>query len=194
VARERITDAAGRVFARYGVEKTTVTDIVREARVGRATFYKWFGGREEVFRAVLEMEISDMLRQVRAAAAAGGDTRTRLLRVLLTYTFLMREKLNLYRVTLESLVEMMPIGACEGEVRQLVEEFRDLYRGILEDGARAGEIRVEDAAATARVLLLVFKGLFIGTVTGEIGEDRERVMKAVVDMVMDGMRPREARA
>ncbi|MFL6052519.1 MAG: TetR/AcrR family transcriptional regulator [Actinoallomurus sp.] len=51
--RERIVDAAERCFARYGVGKTTVEDIVA-AGLPRATVYRGFvGGRDQVILEVL---------------------------------------------------------------------------------------------------------------------------------------------
>jgi AcrR family transcriptional regulator len=54
---ERILDATVRCVARWGVAKTTVDDVAREARVGRATLYRLFpGGRDALFEAVVGVE------------------------------------------------------------------------------------------------------------------------------------------
>lgn len=188
--REQIIAAAGRVFARHGVEKASVTDIVREARVGRATFYKSFANKEAVFQAVFEREIGEMIVEVRAAVTRATDTRGRLKAALLTHTFLIRENVNVYRVTVDSLVEMMPLTEWRGQMRLMLEEFMTLYGGILEQGVEMGEIAVKDARRTAWLLLLLLKGLLMGSATGDIGDDRESVVDAAVDMIMDGMRPR----
>jgi AcrR family transcriptional regulator len=188
--REQVIAAAERVFARHGVEKASVTDIVREARVGRATFYKSFPNKETVFQAVLEREIGEMIVEVRAAAARATDTRGRLKAALLTHTFLIRENVNVYRVTVDSLLEMMPLTSWHGQMRHMVEEFLTLYGGILEQGVGEGEIVVPDARRAARLLLLLLRGLFVGSATGDIDDDRESVVDAAVDMIMDGMRPR----
>lgn len=188
--RELIVAAACRVFARHGIEKTAVTDIVREARVGRATFYKSFQSKEDVFHAVLEEEIGEMIGEVRAAVARATDTRSRLKAAISTHVFLIREHVTLYRVTVDTLAEMMPAAVGRGQMRRMVEEFVALYGGILEEGARKGEVAVTDARRTAWVLLLLLKGLFMGTATGDIGDDRESIVDGVVNMVMDGMRPR----
>jgi AcrR family transcriptional regulator len=188
--REQILAAARRVFARHGVEKTAVTDIVREARVGRATFYKSFEGKEDVFHAVLEGELREMLAEVRAAVDRATDTRGRLKAAVSTHMFLIREHVNLYRVTVDAFAEMMPLAVRRGQLQHMAEEFAVLYSSILEQGVEAGELASMDARKTAWMLLLVLKGLFIGSATGDIGDDRESVVDGVVAMIMDGMRPR----
>jgi AcrR family transcriptional regulator len=54
---ERIVDATLRCVARWGMAKTTVDDVAREAGVGRATLYRLFpGGRDALFEAAAEAE------------------------------------------------------------------------------------------------------------------------------------------
>lgn len=55
-ARERLIDAAEACFERYGVMKTTVEDVATEARVSRATVYRYFEGRDELLLGVLMRE------------------------------------------------------------------------------------------------------------------------------------------
>ena len=69
----RICDATLRCVARWGVTKTTLEDVAREAGVGRATIYRTFqGGKGHVLRAVLTRETTRFLAEVEAAIA-GAD-------------------------------------------------------------------------------------------------------------------------
>lgn len=52
-ARARLLDAAEACFARVGVPKTTVEDVAKEARVSRATVYRYFDGRDALVLGVL---------------------------------------------------------------------------------------------------------------------------------------------
>lgn len=52
-ARVRLLDAAEACFARFGVMKTTVEDVATEARVSRATVYRYFDGRDALMLGVL---------------------------------------------------------------------------------------------------------------------------------------------
>ncbi|QTI70897.1 TetR/AcrR family transcriptional regulator [Gordonia polyisoprenivorans] len=53
-ARKQIMVAAERVFQRYGVAKTTMDDIGREAGVSRPTVYRYFGDRDSLIAALIE--------------------------------------------------------------------------------------------------------------------------------------------
>lgn len=56
-ARARVLDATARCVARFGLSKTTVEDVAREARLSRATVYRLFpGGRDELVGAFVARE------------------------------------------------------------------------------------------------------------------------------------------
>jgi AcrR family transcriptional regulator len=55
--RERLLEATLACVARWGLAKTTVEDVAREAGVSRATVYRYFpGGRDELLGSVVAWE------------------------------------------------------------------------------------------------------------------------------------------
>ena len=55
--RERILEAAYACVARWGLSKTTVEDVAREADLSRSTLYRYFpAGRDEMIGAVIGWE------------------------------------------------------------------------------------------------------------------------------------------
>jgi AcrR family transcriptional regulator len=69
-ADDRAVDAALRCIARWGLAKTTVDDVAREAGVGRATLYRLFpGGRDALLAAVVAREVARVRARLTAAAA-----------------------------------------------------------------------------------------------------------------------------
>lgn len=55
-ARDRLLDAATRLFCRYGVNAVGVDAIVEGAGTAKATLYKIFGSKDRLVEAVLERE------------------------------------------------------------------------------------------------------------------------------------------
>jgi AcrR family transcriptional regulator len=53
-ARQQILAAAESVIARYGVSKTTMDDIGKQAGVSRPTVYRYFGDRDNLLVALIE--------------------------------------------------------------------------------------------------------------------------------------------
>ena len=69
-----IADAALRCIARWGVAKTTLEDIAREAGSSRATVYRAFpGGKEALFAALADRELRRLEDAVATAVGAAGS-------------------------------------------------------------------------------------------------------------------------
>ena len=69
-SRERLLEAAYRCVARYGLAKTTVDDIAREAKLSRPTVYRQFpGGRDAILREVVAWEANRFFGTVTRSVA-----------------------------------------------------------------------------------------------------------------------------
>jgi len=78
---DRVIAGALRCVARWGVAKTTLDDIAREAGCSRATIYRTFpGGKQAVMVAAGEAEIQRLLLDL-AIALDGAETLAELLEV-----------------------------------------------------------------------------------------------------------------
>ena len=63
-AREaRILDAAANLITRYGYEKTTVSDIAREAGISKGAIYLHYSSKEALFESLLKREMRRYRRE-----------------------------------------------------------------------------------------------------------------------------------
>ncbi|MCF7823911.1 MAG: TetR/AcrR family transcriptional regulator [Candidatus Marinimicrobia bacterium] len=58
---ETIIRAAIHVFARDGLEKGKIADIAKEANIGKGTVYEYFSSKEEIFHAIVDTLMGDMV-------------------------------------------------------------------------------------------------------------------------------------
>lgn len=72
--RERILEAAYACFARFGLGKTTVEDVVKESGVSRATVYRVFpGGKDQLLRETVGWEMDRLFVRLGEAVFAAPD-------------------------------------------------------------------------------------------------------------------------
>lgn len=71
---EKILRAAKAVFARFGVAKTTMSDIAAEAGVARQTVYNAFPGKPELLRATTRLALVDFQTEMRTAWSGATGT------------------------------------------------------------------------------------------------------------------------
>ena len=70
----RVVDATLRCIARWGVAKTTLDDVAREAGWSRATVYRLFpGGKDAVLETVVEVELERLFAALDDRLAAARD-------------------------------------------------------------------------------------------------------------------------
>jgi len=58
---EAIIRSAIHIFARYGLEKGKIADIAKEAGIGKGTVYEYFNSKEEIFHAIVDTIMGDLV-------------------------------------------------------------------------------------------------------------------------------------
>ena len=82
--RERILDATLVSLARYGVAKTTLEDVAKEAGCARATVYRYFGGKQQLLDAAIAHECGRVLAAIDAAVVPGASVEDALVAMATT--------------------------------------------------------------------------------------------------------------
>ena len=62
--RQKLIEVARELFARKGIEGTTMNDIATTSQKGRRTLYTYFRNKEEVFAAVIEDELEHLSEEM----------------------------------------------------------------------------------------------------------------------------------
>ncbi len=81
--RESILHAAERVIVRKGYSATTMDDVAREARLSKATIYKYIPGKGVLLFEILTHYFDALLAKTEAIASGPGTATERLRSVLL---------------------------------------------------------------------------------------------------------------
>ena len=61
--KDRIMEAALRIFAEKGFQNATITEISKEAGVSEATVYEYFGTKEDLLFAIPEKITNETLEE-----------------------------------------------------------------------------------------------------------------------------------
>jgi AcrR family transcriptional regulator len=80
LTRQRLVEAAARLFAERGLHGVTSHDIARAAGVAAGTFYLHFRDKTDLYRHIVFRTIEDLVERVQRAVAEAGSTPALLLR------------------------------------------------------------------------------------------------------------------
>jgi AcrR family transcriptional regulator len=130
--RSRILDAAQSLFLRYGVKRTALDDVVREAGIAKGTLYLYFDSKDALFAAIAERLCGEVLRSAEEAIASSSSITPRIVGCLDAYIG------SLHRLTAQSphVAELTESKqALAGEIfGAFNRKMRDLLRKVLRDG------------------------------------------------------------
>jgi AcrR family transcriptional regulator len=183
--RARLLAAAESVFGEKGFHDASIHEITMAAGIGQGTFYFYFPGKLELFRALL-MDLSRQLREVTSEATSLAPSRLEAERLALGAFFgFARSHRNLYRlIRTADLVE-------PGLGRQYYESFATAYTHVLKRAQQTGELRCLDPESVAWCLIGVAEALHMRWMEWEGIEPPPHVMDAVMAFISHGIGPVE---
>ena len=72
--RAQLVDVARQLFAKMGVENTTMNDIALASKKGRRTLYTYFKSKEDIYLAVVESQLDILLDTMKRVAGSCAPT------------------------------------------------------------------------------------------------------------------------
>jgi TetR/AcrR family transcriptional regulator, repressor for uid operon len=157
--REELLAAAGRRFLATGIRRTTMEDIAREARAGKATLYRHFANKDAVVDALLEAEAVRLERRLEAAIAEHEDAAGRVESAFVVGIAFFVEHPLLTRGRDEEPALLLPRITANGG--PLVAMGLDRFTRLIDEGIAAGELRAVDPRAAAEVLMRLILSYFV---------------------------------
>jgi len=186
--REIILQNARGLFAHYGLKKTTVDDIAAEARIGKATIYYYFKSKQEIFKTVVERELAILKNAIREAISEEDSPQEKLRVFIFTRIFHMQKLVNLYRVTKDTVTELLP------DLEKIREShFREeigIIKEILTEGVKKKIFRVKRIQLTALAMGSALKGLEYPWVMDGKPLDIEKSADALLQILLKGIEVR----
>ncbi|MFH1150823.1 MAG: TetR/AcrR family transcriptional regulator [Actinomycetota bacterium] len=194
-----ILEASTRVFPRVGYHAATVADVLREANVARATFYARFSGKRELFTAVIQGMIDEVLSEITLSVDSiierFGDTELgtpndelveRLLVELMTtiFAFIERNR-GMARVFLHELVGI------DDEMTGLFYDFQDKltdqFARLVAYGREIRYLRDTDSRLTADFIVGGLIHLARAFSAGVGDYDIDEVCRQFVELQLKGL-------
>lgn len=136
--RQRLFDAALKLFAQRGFLKTTVEDITEEADVGKGTFFNYFPSKEQLLDSFSDSRIEKIRRALDAITKKESTVAEAVKRM---YFDLSQDPGRSQELTRSMLLTMLTNQAVWGRVCTRMRESQDLLTKIFQLGKRRGEIR-----------------------------------------------------
>ncbi len=191
--RERILDAAVRVFARKGFHATRVSEVAKAAGVADGTIYLYFDSKEHLLVSLFEHRVERLLEYLETELPRAPSASHRLQRIVELQLGLFEGERDLAEVVTvifrQSTRLMKEYGAPKFNA------YLDVIARVIAEGQESGELR--DDVSPHVAARAVFGALDAITMTWALGKAEQggllRTSGQLVEMLLRGLTPRENR-
>ena len=182
---ESILDTAKKMFARYGLQKTTLDEVARMARVAKATIYNYFGSKDQVYMEVLRREMDDIVSKISSSVAQvtlPSDKLDAFVRAKFRY---MRKAINILNLDREGIEKLLPNA--ESIRDELFEREVDIIYSILKKGVEQGVFYINNLILTSRAIAHALKGFELNWLVQESEEKIEQYLDELMSILFCGL-------
>lgn len=190
--RDRFIEVARSLFARKGVENTTMNDIAAASDKGRRTIYTYFKSKREIFNAVIESESDDLLQDLGSIVTKPISPEQKLREYVSTRMETMRQivsrngslRAGFFR-------DVRKVDRARAVISR--KEIKMLMR-ILHEGVVLGVFDIPDIKEWAIIITNSIQGFdvpYIRNNLTEYGIDKDDMSRMIADLILNGVRVRE---
>lgn len=187
--RDRFIEVARQLFARKGVENTTMNDIASASSKGRRTIYTYFKSKREIFNAVIASETDELLGRLRRIVETPAPAREKL-----------KEYIDCRFDTMSEIVSrngslragfFRDVRKVDRARRMITDKESGLLRKILEEGNEQGVFNVKDLDSAAIVITHTLHGLDVPYVRDNLSKEgvtQENLKGYVTRLILFGLK------
>ena len=165
--RQKLVDVARQLFAKNGLENTTMNDIAVASGKGRRTLYTYFKSKEDVYYAVIESELERLSDRMDEAAAQRIKPQDKIIERIYTHRTIIKETVmrngNLRAACFRN------IWMVEKVRKNFDEDEIELFRKVYAEGKAEGEFDIDNVELVADITHYCIKGLEVPFIYGRLG-------------------------
>ena len=183
--RQKLVDIARQLFAKKGIEGTTMNDVAVASGKGRRTLYTYFNSKEELYYAVIEGELERLSDKLDEVAAKKTKPLDKIIELIYTHLSMIKETVvrngNLRAEFFRN------IWMVEKVRKKFDEDEIDLFRKVYADGKADGEFDIDNVDLVADITHYCIKGLEVPYIYGRLGHGMtEETSRPLVAKVVYG--------
>jgi len=189
--RDKFIEVARSLFARKGVENTTMNDIAAASEKGRRTIYTYFKSKRDIFNAVIESESDDLLKNLESIVRKPISPEQKLREYVATRMETMREivsrngslRAGFFR-------DVRKVDRARSVISK--KEIKMLMR-ILHEGVALSVFDIPDIKEWAIIITNSIHGFdvpYIRNSLTEYGIDKTDMSRMIADLILKGVKVR----
>lgn len=125
--QQQILQAAQQLFQKHGYQKVTMDDVAKAIGKGRSSLYYYYKNKDEVFDAVMDAEISDIIAEITRMVEQAATTEDKLRAFGITKAKIARKRKTFF--------EALESGMTSDEISQYAHKKLNIKKKIRKEEA-----------------------------------------------------------
>ncbi|MDE5882936.1 MAG: TetR family transcriptional regulator [Muribaculaceae bacterium] len=189
--RDKFIEVARQLFARKGVENTTMNDIASASDKGRRTIYTYFRSKRDIFNAVIESETDQLLTRLRLIVARDTSPEEKLLEYVECRFETMKEIVSRNGSLRAGFFR--DVRKVDRARKVITRKETAMLREILQQGVEQGVFDIPNLNHYAVIITQAIHGLdvpYIRDTLSDEGIDKEMLKRYISDLILKGIKNR----
>jgi AcrR family transcriptional regulator len=154
--RNEIIQTAQKLFFSQGYEQTPVNAIIDAVGISKGTFYHYFTSKEDLLDQMVAVQTEAVLERARPALQLEGVSPTeKLNRAIQDSTSYKMENLDAFMLIARLLARPENLVLRHKMSQRNSTVVAELFREVIEDGVKSGEMKPRSPQAAAEFIMLV---------------------------------------
>lgn len=186
--RDRFIEVARQLFARKGVENTTMNDIASASDKGRRTIYTYFKSKHEIFNAVVDSESDKFVRRLQLIVAKQVSASEKLQEYIVSRFEAMREVVERNGSLRAGFFR--DLRKVDRARKKISKREVALLREILQEGSDSGEFKITNITHAAVIITHTIQGLdttYLKDSLSDRGIDQDTMAEEFTHILMHGI-------
>lgn len=183
--KQTILDVAQKIFSRFGLSKTTMDEIAKATRMGKATLYHYFSSKEQIFAEVIKKESQILKNKLNDALEDANSPQEKIRAYIVTRINYLNILANTYSALSDDYLEHYT------SVKKFRQDFSNheiqTLASILRHGVDQKVFSVMKINDVAKVMVIALRGLEFALLTEEKSEISDDDINLMTDIMLYGI-------
>ena len=183
--KKLIITVAEKFFSRFGLNKTTMNEIAKAARIGKATLYHYFASKEHIFTEVIQKESQRLENRLNTVIKEANNPKEQIRVYIITRINYLNNLSNIYSALTDKYLEHY------SSIKKFRQDFYDRENKILAKILQTGvdqnvfhEIEIDEIA---KLLSLTLRGLEFLIIAEEKDEFSDKRLNLMTEVLLNGI-------
>ena len=186
--RDKLIEIARQLFAKQGIENTTMNDIASASEKGRRTIYTYFRNKRAIYNAVVKTESDKIVEKLADLVNKPEPVEQKLMDFIFVGFEAIKESVT-RNGTLKAGF-FMDLRKVERARRNTTSQEANILKQILTEGVMQGIFHIKHVEQTATVMILSLQGLdvpYIRDSFADLGIEKLKLREYIKDFILYGI-------